>query len=707
MAYIDIIRNAKLLEKSIMRLETMGEARPKTVVKLKHALQPIADKPLVSIAEPFNVLHELQKVYGDVKVNIQYSVEHKLDISKMAKSVRSKVADKAQNSNSILVPQPTSDGENELTSYLKAWIDDILMRIKKKMLYRTAEEFERQFMRQYINMQENSVRDVAVDIIDNLKEVGYITTSSDFPADDDKVSFNFPSCFTLVCMKWILNTFQKHAGSKSNRKHLSTVIRTINRHVMKLQKALNGEIDIQMEKDLEDDQITCAVDSFTKAKQGTRRSGWERMPSRSRSRSGSSAYSRSMDSDEWTTPRPTSRSPSPTRLSFRRPRDKMKGDLTTTQKQSIVDGLIGKVQGLAIDTAAFLQNSLATLCQGMEKITVDDVRVIPHNLALESIYALLEIGKMGDSRPKTVKALKNAIKPVCRIYYLIDFSNLFTYEAKGNENMPRKRRHQMIPKKTQRGNHISLGHELKVKQLSINPSTLFLPDIKRLTNTGKKRQRPQQSRLIDPMVIKKNIMEEYMKECSKFVEFLTKHSQKQAQHWSSCVVLGDKLQESAAAGDIYRWLCCDERSMQCDGENVVKLRTFKNKDQLLKGLAERCVMCKNKVTVEQLVKRLEADGFIHVTDGAAIVYPVEENAKCLYGKAKEKYTSIVSNSMHNYIPVAETEAETLIKNVTQAPERVNADSQKKVKERGRVAYRGVRGGKGRGLFHGRKRLRLN
>ena len=721
MAYIDIIRNVKLLEKSISRLETMGEARPKTVIKLKHALQPIADKPLVSIAEPFSVLHELQRVYGDVKVNIQYTTVHKLDVNKFEKLIYAKIKDKAKQSKGVLVPAPTSNTAKNQTSGLKIWVEQTLKQVEKKKLSLTVEEFEKQFMAQY--MQTNTDHDVAGEIVKNLKETDYITTSSETINDDDNVQYNFPSVFTLACMKWILNKYQKLTGTGSpdawseHKKPLSTAIRSINSHILKLGKALNGEIDAQMMKDLQRNRINSAVDALHKTRGRSRRASWEtRSRSSSRSRS---PRSRSTSSFSSTSSRSLSAES----------HEKESDHLTEDQKRGIVDRLIGQVQGLALDTATFLQNSLASLCQGMEKLAVSDIRLIPHNLTLESIYALLEIGKMGEYLPRTVKALKNAIKPACRIFYLVDFSELLTFPDKSSnyemDSLKRKLRpRRRIHKVTQ----IMIGRVTKLRPVSVNPTAPFIPDRKVFTNTKNQtiRYRARNSahhRYAGAVVSVDTVIDEYFNECRKLVELVRKHSEKQAQYWSSCVVLGDKLQVSAAAGDIYRWLCHDQQDkMQCDGDdNNVKSKTFKNKDQLLQGLAERCVMCKNRISTEELVQRLQADGYIHVTDRTGVVYPEEQSAKLIYERGIENYEDIIKNSMNNYKSVVNTEAEAMVKVINEEKEKAAMNKRKKSEVNGRVMHGVLPGGGaswimspappgiprgGKGGMKGRKRLRL-
>ena len=687
MVVIDIVRNAELLEKCMTRLEKMGEAKPKTVSKLKHAIQPISDKPLVSIAEPFSVLHELQKVYGDVKVNLQYTQTNKLDVARMAKSFCVNLKNKVKHSNGLLVPPP-DEGPGEMISNLKTWIQSTLDDKKSSF---TAEEFEKQFMVQY--MEEIKKIDVTEGIINNLRLTGFISTTREEATDTEKVTYNFPSDFTLACMRWILKKYEKQPDS-SDRKRVKTSIRSINRHLMKLSKALSGEIDSQMKKDLEDNQIDSGVDVLNKSKRRSRRQRWESC-SRSSSRSPSRSPHRRYSSPSFS----RSRSRSSSRSTSSSMEDAEDGRVAKGEEHGIMSKLIGGVQGLALGTAAFLQNSLASLCQGLQRLEVSDVRLIPHDLTLEAIHALLVIGRMGESRPRTVKALRNAIKPACRFHYLLNIPELFSSESHNHEHgaaHSRKRRRQR--RMSRRGAEpIIVGREVKVAPVSVNISALFLPGREKLMKKRpepRKRGLPLQSRdTTEKPKTSQKLMEMYLSESAELSELVKKQSVKQAQHWFSCVTLGDQLQVSAAAGDIYRWLCHDtdnftdsldksmesedkttesddktttggNKTMECDTTVPTPLRTFRKKAQLLQVLAERCVTCKTRATPDQLIQRLEADGFLHISpDGVGVVYPTETTAASTYKSARENLQDILNNGVQNYLSIAEAEMEALVKEV--------------------------------------------
>ena len=169
---------------------------------------------------------------------------------------------------------------------------------------------------------------------------------------------------------------------------------------------------------------------------------------------------------------------------------------------------------------------------------------------------------------------------------------------------------------------------------------------------------------------------------------------------------------------------CEDRSMDSNTLNkqklaaaVTQLKTFKNKDQLLQGLAERCVTCRTRVTADQLIQRLEADGFIQIApDGAGVAYPVDQSAASIYDNARENFDNILKNGVKKYASVAEAEAEAMVKEAERA-EIENAQKQTKTKRggtgavfpnpglHGGIVPRGRRRGRGRGGFRGKRTRR--
>ena len=75
------------------------------------------------------------------------------------------------------------------------------------------------------------------------------------------------------------------------------------------------------------------------------------------------------------------------------------------------------------------QRKLRTLCktEGLIKIlstdlsvlTLDNIREIPLKLKPESLYVMLDLVKMGSSKPKTVPALCNSLKQSCHFMYVL------------------------------------------------------------------------------------------------------------------------------------------------------------------------------------------------------------------------------------------------------------------------------------------------
>ena len=129
------------------------------------------------------------------------------------------------------------------------------------------------------------------------------------------------------------------------------------------------------------------------------------------------------------------------------------------------------------------------------------------------------------------------------------------------------------------------------------------------------------------------------------------------------------------------------------------MKTFKTKDQLFQGLAERCVTCRTRVTADQLIQRLEADGFIQIApDGAGVAYPVDQSAASIYHSARENFENTLKNGVKQYASVAEAEAEAIVKEAERA-ETETAQKQT-MTARGKGA-----GPRGRGGFRGKRTRR--
>ncbi len=351
----------------------------------------------------------------------------------------------------------------------------------------------------------------------------------------------------------------------------------------------------------------------------------------------------------------------------------------------------------------------------MDKLSVDDVKKIPHGLLLESIYALQEIGKMGDSRPKTVKALKNAIKPACRVYYLIRLDEVFKDKKQKSNDVVQKRRRPGFPPEKKKRRQVYLGTEVKLKTVYVNPINLFLPDglgVKKLLdqeqrggNTRRYRYRPTFSTVAEEQKftvdqVASSVIQQYNANCQRCERSVRKLAEKQAEYWSSSIAVANQEQVAAAAAAIFDWLkppggsqvSMEIEGASNDGPTFTNLKVFPSKQELLAGIAEKCVG-KEKYDAQQIIDRLVADGFIKVNGDSTIEYPEDQTATWIYDQAEINYDTLLSSKFDKLSTMVREMAQGLAyKHLGSTP--------RKEKKRG-----GVSSDRGRRMMRGGARMR--
>ena len=62
---------------------------------------------------------------------------------------------------------------------------------------------------------------------------------------------------------------------------------------------------------------------------------------------------------------------------------------------------------------------IKSLSTDLSMLTLDDISEIPLKLKPESLYVMLELVKMGSSKPKTVQALCNSLRQSCKFMYVL------------------------------------------------------------------------------------------------------------------------------------------------------------------------------------------------------------------------------------------------------------------------------------------------
>ncbi len=737
----DSCDGVNLQEKVVKRLEAMGKGKPKTLEKLKSVLKPFQRAQVVSVVEPFFALEELQTTFGEVKVKVQQAKLHKVNPATLEESLRTKFAATIGKQSGILCCCHDSENTNVVSSSLKTWVSETLKEIDSKKKSFTAGEFENQIWKRYL--VENKQCDVFSAIADNLKETGFMSVSN-----DGKVTVEFPSDFTLACMKWILQTSENNDKMCIDQTRLSVAIRTVNRHLKELQKVLRGEKELNsaMKARVECGQVSEGVARLMKRGRHVQRLRNQTSNSRSRSRSPLSK-SRSGSTSRWSSG-PSDCAVYSTRSTTSVVQKTAKKDsLTAKQRVNIVDRLTGGLAGLTLGTTTFIQDSLASLCQGVHKLTVGDVKLIPLGLRLTSIHSLVEIGKMGASRPKTVKALQNALVPMTRrVFAEVRFQQLF--ETKGNQPLcelaPLKRKRQILASRRQRGSdEVIVGREPQFVTVTVDPVMLFYPDAKKI-QLALKPQQPKNraargleaTRDLTAGPVER-VVALYRAECEKLVNLVTKHSERLALHRSSAVVkdsdvtaaasrLHKRLTNPSSKNEVVKtsdvkWEPIPKIARSASREGVAQvsdatepsesmeigdpksvaetLKTFKSRDQLLWAIAECCVACEKHVSVDDLTARLFADGFVRLVPGSDYIeFPEQRSATSMYAEMRTQLNIELKQGFRKF----EANVANRAKGEIDVMEKAKEESDKK-KEEERKKKEQRSSLRGRGAFRGKRR----
>lgn len=94
-------------------------------------------------------------------------------------------------------------------------------------------------------------------------------------------------------------------------------------------------------------------------------------------------------------------------------------------------GLVSKLLGLSIfDCSEEDHDDIETLLNCMKSLNVKDISKIPEDIDMETIACLVTLEKMGNSKPKTLPALINVLKPVCKFLYVMPPKNVKVLEIK-------------------------------------------------------------------------------------------------------------------------------------------------------------------------------------------------------------------------------------------------------------------------------------
>ena len=235
-----------------------------------------------------------------------------------------------------------------------------------------------------------------------------------------------------------------------------------------------------------------------------------------------------------------------------------------------MDKLIGHVNSLSLITRSFFEECLADLCRGLQRLDVNDVKLIPRDLTLEAIHALLEIGKMAASRPKTIKALRNALRSfVLRFHLPVDLESLLP--DRGPATAPhvvpgaRKRKcgflhPRLFTSHAQKKTRHVLGVVTEVKPVAVNLGGLFNPDTDRFVKNFLKQKKmtmewepslPTEETLQE---VSRDVGTMFSEESEILREYASDMRDKSAEELNGVVVLGDEQSVSAAASGIYWWL---------------------------------------------------------------------------------------------------------------------------------------------------------
>ena len=113
-------------------------------------------------------------------------------------------------------------------------------------------------------------------------------------------------------------------------------------------------------------------------------------------------------------------------------------------------------------------NDFEELCTTLKSLTVADIEKIPDTICLIDLIILDALYKMGDSKPKTLKALMNALRPVCKVLFVLNPGKL-AIQTKPKRNPKGRAKSSQQP-------HIPLITLQLSETISLNKGNLFKPD---------------------------------------------------------------------------------------------------------------------------------------------------------------------------------------------------------------------------------------
>lgn len=416
-------RQRALVSWGLRKLDGIStDSLPSSKESLKILLNPRNNKVVGICDQPSTLLDVLTKVSDvpgnalRVKLQCQSNTKENLTWAEVSTRIMKTCKNKSQKWNCrVVFCMPCSDIGTEITANFVRWVDEQRCNFSAMKKAEALDKIGQEYYKQCMKIEQSNK--TARRVMANMFETKFIELSR--KNLDCAIKYNFPSSFSILCFEYLLE--QTEAGLVKEFDSMNTG---------------RGNTDIFKQAISETNKML----EYLKQKLVDPKS-CEEMERESRIMSSAGVLGK----------RKRSRWSSPPQRHLKRIRRRTSGseDSASSSMESGADELLNK------------------LCTTVEKLTVNDIALIPEKISYECVLAISRISKMGDDRPKTKKALLNVLETSCRFVYIVPFRH-FDLSEKGTSP-----KHEPIELKQRPTTHIISFEPKNFLEVSTEPTTGF------------------------------------------------------------------------------------------------------------------------------------------------------------------------------------------------------------------------------------------
>ncbi|CAH1779540.1 unnamed protein product [Owenia fusiformis] len=254
-------------------------------------------------------------------------------------------------------------------------------------------------------------------------------------------------------------------------------------------------------------------------------------------------------------------------------------------------------------------------------VSIENITEIPNELKLETIPTLLLLHSMQSSKPKTMKAFKNAVKGACRFTYVTCPHEAFaTFQQKKRQL---KRKGQRQKKTSHQHDQVYIGSVVIKQEVKMVSKHLFEPLISDMGTTPNKLKAKKDKKYAK--LAEKQQLELKKKAGKEFCESLWTQLKRKSRHHNATIMKAPTEQRRIILSNLQQWID-DITGSQSSKPINEQVSHILSKPELLNQFIKQC-MLKTKISLDLIIDLLKQSKLVdEFQDGTIRVnYYIEED----------------------------------------------------------------------------------